>query len=50
MQGLSSIKVREGRDSNSRYGYKPLNKPSGVYFITFASKDFLETRKMILLK
>ena len=23
MQGLSSIKVRRGRDSNSRYGYKP---------------------------
>ena len=23
MQGLSSIKVRRGRDSNSRYGSKP---------------------------
>jgi hypothetical protein len=29
MQGLSSIKVRRGRDSNSRCGYKPHTRLAG---------------------
>ena len=29
MQGLWSIKVRRGRDSNSRYGYKPHTRLAG---------------------
>jgi len=31
MQGLSSIKVRRGRDSNSRYGYKPHTHLAGWF-------------------
>jgi len=31
MQGLSSIKVRRGRDSNSRCGYKPHTRLAGWF-------------------
>jgi len=31
MQGLSSIKVRRGRDSNSRCGYKPHTHLAGWF-------------------
>ena len=35
---------------NHEIVWNALDRPSGVYFMSLASKDFVETRKMILLK
>ena len=35
---------------NHEIVWNALNQPSGVYFMSLASKDFVETRKIILLK